>query len=59
MNIEVNTRHWPATPSSTTCRDGRDAGCCWQHRRNAGDYQNGWDTDQFPVNLMELVEAMP
>lgn len=25
---------------------------------NRGDYQNGWDTDQFPVNLYELVEAM-
>ena len=25
---------------------------------NRGDYQNGWDTDQFPVNVQELVEAM-
>ncbi|MDH3710845.1 MAG: xylose isomerase [Cyclobacteriaceae bacterium] len=25
---------------------------------NRGDYQNGWDTDQFPVNIYELVEAM-
>lgn len=25
---------------------------------NRGDYQNGWDTDQFPNNLYELVEAM-
>lgn len=25
---------------------------------NRGDYQNGWDTDQFPNNLNELVEAM-
>jgi xylose isomerase len=25
---------------------------------NRGDYQNGWDTDQFPVNLSELTEAM-
>ncbi|MEM9824168.1 MAG: xylose isomerase, partial [Bacteroidota bacterium] len=24
---------------------------------NRGDYQNGWDTDQFPVNIYELVEA--
>ena len=24
---------------------------------NRGDYQNGWDTDQFPNNLNELVEA--
>lgn len=25
---------------------------------NRGDYQNGWDTDQFPNNIYELTEAM-
>jgi xylose isomerase len=25
---------------------------------NRGDYQNGWDTDQFPNNVYELVEAL-
>jgi xylose isomerase len=25
---------------------------------NRGDYQNGWDTDQFPNNLYETTEAM-
>lgn len=25
---------------------------------NRGDYQNGWDTDQFPMDLYELTEAM-
>ncbi len=25
---------------------------------NRGDYQNGWDTDQFPNNVMEVTEAM-
>src|SRR5690606_14814848 len=25
---------------------------------NRGDYQNGWDTDQFPINVTELTEAM-
>ena len=25
---------------------------------NRGDYQNGWDTDQFPVDLYEMVQAM-
>lgn len=24
---------------------------------NRGDYQNGWDTDQFPMNVYELVNA--
>lgn len=25
---------------------------------NRGDYQNGWDTDQFPIDQYELVQAM-
>jgi xylose isomerase len=25
---------------------------------NRGDYQNGWDTDQFPINIGELTECM-
>ena len=25
---------------------------------NRGDYQNGWDTDQFPINNFELIQAM-
>jgi len=25
---------------------------------NRGDYQNGWDTDQFPNNILETTEAM-
>lgn len=25
---------------------------------NRGDYQNGWDTDQFPIDQFELVQAM-
>jgi xylose isomerase len=25
---------------------------------NKGDYQNGWDTDEFPTNVYEVTEAM-
>lgn len=25
---------------------------------NRGDYQNGWDTDQFPIDVYELTQAM-
>ncbi len=25
---------------------------------NRGDYQNGWDTDQFPNNIYEIVESL-
>ena len=24
---------------------------------NRGDYQNGWDTDQFPMDIYELAQA--
>jgi xylose isomerase len=35
-----------------------DAGLLGSMDANRGDYQNGWDTDQFPNNINELVEAM-
>src|SRR5205814_9696480 len=35
-----------------------DAGILGSMIANRGDYQNGWDTDQFPNNINELVETM-
>jgi xylose isomerase len=35
-----------------------DAGMLGSIDANRGDYQNGWDTDQFPVDLYELTQAM-
>jgi xylose isomerase len=35
-----------------------DAGLLGSMDANRGDYQNGWDTDQLPTNINELVEAM-
>ncbi|HEX6181842.1 MAG TPA: xylose isomerase, partial [Chitinophagaceae bacterium] len=35
-----------------------DAGLLGSMDANRGDYQNGWDTDQFPNNLYELTESM-
>ena len=35
-----------------------DAGLLGSIDANRGDYQNGWDTDQFVINLYETVEAM-
>ena len=35
-----------------------DAGLLGSIDANRGDYQNGWDTDQFPINIYETVEAM-
>ena len=30
---------------------------CSSDLANRGDYQNGWDTDQFPIDQFELVQA--
>ena len=35
-----------------------DSGVLGSIDANRGDYQNGWDTDQFPIDLFELVQAM-
>jgi xylose isomerase len=35
-----------------------DSGMLGSMDANRGDYQNGWDTDQFPNNINELAEAM-
>jgi xylose isomerase len=35
-----------------------DAGLMGSIDANRGDYQNGWDTDQFPIDLYELTQAM-
>ena len=34
-----------------------DAGMLCSIDANRGDYQNGWDTDQFPVDIYELTQA--
>ena len=35
-----------------------DAGMLGSIDANRGDYQNGWDTDQFPIDNYELIQAM-
>jgi xylose isomerase len=35
-----------------------DAGLLGSIDANQGDYQNGWDTDQFPTNVFETTRAM-
>jgi xylose isomerase len=35
-----------------------DAGMMGSIDANRGDAQNGWDTDQFPMYLNELIESM-
>ena len=46
------------TLSSMSCRFAADNDLFCSIDANRGDYQNGWDTDQFPINLYEIIEAM-
>jgi xylose isomerase len=58
LNIEVNH----ATLASHTMQHELEVaaahGMLGSIDANRGDYQNGWDTDQFPNNITEVTEAM-
>ncbi len=58
LNIEVNHATLAGHTFQHEIQCAVDAGLFGSMDANRGDYQNGWDTDQFPVNLYELVEAM-
>lgn len=58
LNIEVNHAILAGHTFDHELQVAADAGMLGSIDANRGDYQNGWDTDQFPVNLYELAEAM-
>jgi xylose isomerase len=58
MNIEVNHATLAQHTFQHELQCAADAGMLGSIDANRGDYQNGWDTDQFPINLYESVEAM-
>jgi xylose isomerase len=58
LNIEVNHATLAGHAFQHDLQVAADAGLLGSIDANRGDYQNGWDTDQFPINLYELVEAM-
>jgi xylose isomerase len=58
MNIEVNHATLAGHTFQHELQVAADAGLFASIDANRGDYQNGWDTDQFPINVYELVEAM-
>ncbi len=58
LNIEVNHATLAGHTFQHDLQVSADAGLLGSIDANRGDYQNGWDTDQFPVNIYELVEAM-
>ena len=58
LNIEVNHATLAQHSFQHELQVAVDAGMLGSIDANRGDYQNGWDTDQFPNNLMELTEAL-
>lgn len=58
LNIEVNHATLASHTFEHELQVAADAGVLGSMDANRGDYQNGWDTDQFPNNLNELTEAM-
>ncbi|MGI8581588.1 MAG: xylose isomerase [Chitinophagaceae bacterium] len=58
LNLEVNHATLAGHTFQHELQVAADAGLLGSMDANRGDYQNGWDTDQFPNNITELAEAM-
>mgnify|MGYP001007048615 CR=1 FL=1 len=58
LNIEVNHSTLAGHTFQHELQVAANAGLLGSIDANRGDYQNGWDTDQFPLNLYETTEAM-
>ena len=58
INAEVNHATLAGHTFQHELQVAADAGMLGSIDANRGDYQNGWDTDQFPNNINDLVESM-
>ncbi|PIF05615.1 MAG: xylose isomerase [Draconibacterium sp.] len=58
LNIEVNHATLAGHTFAHDLRMAADSGLLGSIDANKGDYQNGWDTDEFPTNVYEITEAM-
>ncbi len=58
INVEVNHATLAGHTFQHELQVAADAGMLGSIDANRGDYQNGWDTDQFAMNLNELVESL-
>ena len=58
LNIEVNHATLAGHTFEHELQCAVDAGMLGAIDANRGDVQNGWDTDQFPVDIFELTQAM-
>jgi len=57
INVEVNHATLAGHTFQHELQCAADAGMLGSIDANRGDYQNGWDTDQFPIDIYELTEA--
>lgn len=58
LNLEVNHATLAGHTFQHELQVAVDAGLLGSIDANRGDYQNGWDTDQFPNDINELTEAL-
>ncbi|MCE2789767.1 MAG: xylose isomerase [Saprospiraceae bacterium] len=58
LNLEVNHATLAGHSMEHEMQVAADAGKLGSMDANRGDYQNGWDTDQFPVDPWELTQMM-
>lgn len=58
LNLEVNHATLAGHTFQHELQVAADTGMLGSIDANRGDYQNGWDTDQFPNNINELTESM-
>ena len=58
LNLEVNHATLAGHTFQHELQVAVDHGMLGSMDANRGDYQNGWDTDQFPNNINELTEAL-
>jgi len=58
INVEVNHATLAGHTFTHELQVAADASLLGSIDANRGDYQNGWDTDQFPNDVNELTEAM-
>ncbi|PJJ09900.1 xylose isomerase [Flavobacterium sp. 1] len=58
LNLEVNHATLAGHSFEHELQVAVDAGMLGSIDANRGDYQNGWDTDQFPVDVFEIAQSM-
>jgi len=58
LNLEVNHATLAGHTMEHEMTVAANAGLLGSIDANRGDYQNGWDTDQFPVDIYELTQMM-